>query len=585
MSSPATDWLYVLVPLAALAGVALWLVASGAPADGGPVRRLLGRAASSLERVTGLPAWCSGGLLAAGFALTIAVLGFMWDVGWHIDLGRDEALFTAAHTAILAGLFLILASCVVSATFARMGGYRSHGGRRIPGGAIVLMSLGFGTLLGFPLDELWHRAYGIDVTMWSPTHLLMICGASLAPFGMWLLVAEAEPEARKAWGIRPRRAVLGVVLLVALSTLQGEFDFGVPQFQQLYHPMLVALAASVALVVARVASGPGGALIAVAGFLVIRGALAVVVGPILDHTAPRFPLYLASAIAVEGAFLIARRMRPVARAVVTGAAVGTIGLAGEWAWMQVWGRHPWSASLWPGILVAAAIAVPGAVLGMAIGRVLAQRAASVRAPLLVAAGLFVIALLAVPFPRRDAPIRAEILTSAVGSGRVQVEVALSRPVEGADWFEVLSWQGGGSQITPLEQVSAGRYRTTRPVPVGEAWKTIVRLADGDVMVAAPVWMPADPAIGASEVPVAPQRTVDLVRDTEMLLREAHGGPAWPAVVAYATLLLIAGVWILVLVRGFRDIDPRNRRGGLPPASEESGRTSAELVALEQRLRD
>ena len=39
--------------------------------------------------------------------------------------------------------------------------------------------LGFTALGGFPLDDLWHAHYGVDVTMWSPTHLLMILGALL----------------------------------------------------------------------------------------------------------------------------------------------------------------------------------------------------------------------------------------------------------------------------------------------------------------------------------------------------------------------------------------------------------------------
>ena len=33
-------------------------------------------------------------------------------------------------------------------------------------------------MIGFPVDELCHRAYGVDVTMWSPPHLIMILAAS-----------------------------------------------------------------------------------------------------------------------------------------------------------------------------------------------------------------------------------------------------------------------------------------------------------------------------------------------------------------------------------------------------------------------
>ena len=32
-------------------------------------------------------------------------------------------------------------------------------------------------LIGFPLDDVWHRLFGQDVTLWGPTHLMLIGGA------------------------------------------------------------------------------------------------------------------------------------------------------------------------------------------------------------------------------------------------------------------------------------------------------------------------------------------------------------------------------------------------------------------------
>lgn len=66
----------------------------------------------------------------------------------------------------------------------------------IPYAAILIAALGIGALPGFPLDEFWHQPYGIDVTMWGPTHLVMISGASFTPLGLWLLVAEARDAER-----------------------------------------------------------------------------------------------------------------------------------------------------------------------------------------------------------------------------------------------------------------------------------------------------------------------------------------------------------------------------------------------------
>ena len=54
-------------------------------------------------------------------------------------------------------------------------------------------------LAGFPLDDVWHRLFGQDVTLWGPTHLMLIGGASLATLASAILVAEGL---RAADGLR-----------------------------------------------------------------------------------------------------------------------------------------------------------------------------------------------------------------------------------------------------------------------------------------------------------------------------------------------------------------------------------------------
>ena len=48
-------------------------------------------------------------------ALATAALGLYWDVGWHIDFGRDKALFTPPHTMIVIGLAGIVYSAGIAA--------------------------------------------------------------------------------------------------------------------------------------------------------------------------------------------------------------------------------------------------------------------------------------------------------------------------------------------------------------------------------------------------------------------------------------------------------------------------------------
>src|SRR5690606_1567928 len=154
----------------------------------------------------------------------------------------------------------------------------------------------------------WHRLFGQDVTLWGPTHLMMISGAGISLLALAVLLVEAE-RARGAGAEQElplrlwiRRVGLAGGLLMGLSVFQGEFDFGVPQFRFVYGPVLVMLAAGVALVSLRIWLGRGAALGAVVFFLLIRGFVSLVVGPILGETTPRFPLYLGEALAVEVVF-------------------------------------------------------------------------------------------------------------------------------------------------------------------------------------------------------------------------------------------------------------------------------------------
>ena len=563
-----TDWLYVGVPLAIGIVLIAYLIASG---EG---RHPLARVSASLERLTGLPAYAAGGIGMSILALVVAVVGFYWDVAWHIELGRDELIFTPAHMGILLGLTLIACAGLTSialATFQRAPTRVRIRSFRIPYGAIPITVLGLGAVTGFPLDEFWHEAYGIDVTMWGPTHLVMISGASLTPLGMLLLYREGTNERRPIRLGRWLPHVMAAALVVGMSTWTGEFDFGVPQFQALYHPVLVMAGSSLALVVARKFLGRGGAVIAACGALILRALIAVVLGVGLGLVIPRFPLYLGSALVVEAAFAVFRRSPPFAAASLTGLAVGTVGLASEWAWASVWGRHAWTMDLVPGVGVIIVAAVVATMLGWAIGDILAGagagRSTIGRVPL-AAAGFLLIATLAFPLPRNDAHVDAVVTTDRVGD-RARVGVVL-RPdaAAGADWFEVMSWQGGAVEVHPLRPIGDGRYTIDGTVPVTGPWKTVVRLANSDTIIGAAVYMPEDEQIGASEIPLVPRRETELVRDTEFLMREAKAGPAWPALVAYAAILVIAIVWIAALVRGYSAVSsveatPRGRRAQRP----------------------
>jgi hypothetical protein len=478
---PAT--VVALIAIAALAWVAVAYRRGGA----GWLRALAALAA----RVGRLPTWAGLPALVAAASLICAMFGFYWDVSTHIDNGRDPGPFAnPSHYFILAGLAGIALAGFLSLLLARDEPRGPVFVGFAPLGGVLVTLCGLVAVAGFPLDDVWHRLFGQDVTLWGPTHIQMVGGAALTTLASWILVREGrfyqsdppssrETPSRRSGITRLREPSLAGALLIGLSALQAEFDFGVPQFQLVYQPILLMLAAGIALVAARIRLGRGGAIFSVAFFLLLRGALAIIVGPVLGRTTPHFPLYLVEALVVEAvAFRIPTSHR-LRFALASGAAIGMIGLAGEWAWSHIWMPNPWPAELLPeGAVLGFAAALGGAVVGGFIGGALDRdrpAAENVR-PIYALAGL-VVALLCLAYPAPTSPPRnaaAGVTLDFVEQEGSRAATVTVRPdpreiARNALWFDVMSWQGlewdrgsrGSSSWSGRVRVNTG---LTKPFP-------------------------------------------------------------------------------------------------------------------------
>jgi hypothetical protein len=541
----------------------------------------LERAAAWSERESGLPAWASVPALVSSLSLLTAGFGFYWDVAVHIDNGRDNSPFgTAAHWPILLGLCGLALAGVLAITLDRNpdGGAAIHlpGGLQCSLGSLLVLLCGSVSLAGFPLDDMWHATFGQDVTLWSPTHIQMIGGASLTTLASWVLVEEGRRRSGGARGsgsfagrlMRPSSVTLAGAFLVGLSTLQDEFDMGVPQFNAVYHPILIALAAGIGLVAARVKIGPGGALKAAVVFLVLRGLFALVIAGAFGLSTPHMPLYLAEALLVEGAALLVDPTRQIRFGALAGALIGTVGVGFEWAYSQVAFVLPWQGVLFPEAYVLALLAaVSGGVLGAMIGRALLPSTATRSATPHFAAGLAfagALGVIAVALPiGSTAGAKADVVVTAAGASTADLTITLHPASLANDvaWFNVTSWQGSrelvggtGLQITLLDRVSPGVYKTQHPVPVAGDYKSVLRLATSTTQQAIPVYMPEDKGIPAAGIPASPTFTRDFQPDQSLLQREAIGGSTSLKRVAYGVLGVLALLWIATLSLGLRRLD-------------------------------
>jgi hypothetical protein len=564
-----------LVPAALVGGVLAALVlAVGFGHRAGRIT-FLERLAKLAEHIVPVPGWAALPVLLTLGSLGIAAFGFFWDVGTHIDNGRDSGPFAnAAHYPILVGLAGValagFLACVLGADARDRAAIAWAPDWKLPLGGALLLLCGGLAMIGFPLDDVWHRIFGQDVTLWGPTHVLMIGGASLAPIAAWLLlvegrVAAGRPEAGRlrllGWEVQ-----LAGATLIGLSTLQLEFGFGVPQFQLAFHPILIALAAAVGLVAARMRLGRGGALAAVGAYLVVMTPLVLIVGPLFGHTFLHFPLYIVEAVLVELAAHALLRRGPIAFGVGAGALIGTIGVAAEWGWSHIAMPIAWPSSLLPEApLLALVAAIAGGLLGAHIGGALVSPRRPATMPRFVpgAALAALVVCLAIPMHTTAGPaIRAAVALDAARPGpdrEVNATIKLDPPgaADGARWFHAMAWQGGGSRLVSLREIAPGTYRTTEPIPVHGDWKSMIRLQTGSSILALPVFMPGDPAIPAREVPAPAHFDRAFQLDHEVLRREEKGAASWLTGAAYGALAAIALAWLAAIGAAVTRFERRN----------------------------
>ena len=177
-------------------------------------------------------------------AKLVGAWGLSWDIQWHMTIGRDS-FWIAPH-------LMIYSSVVVGLLFAW--GVLAYEWRRdIPSTRGFLLS-GLGlvlVVLAAPIDDLWHRLFGLDVTLWSPPHLLALFGSVVSTLGCLLIAVEIYPV--RSWTGRAALILAGAQLYGGIRiTLDPSWILAYTHAGVLFHTfaILAALFLPLALVTA-----------------------------------------------------------------------------------------------------------------------------------------------------------------------------------------------------------------------------------------------------------------------------------------------------------------------------------------------
>jgi len=124
-------------------------------------------------------------------ALAFKLLGSSWDVSWHFKWLRDD--LAAAHVLNTVGTGIAI-GLVLAHTFTGYGADRR---------SLRIMQIGTGIfVLAGPIDVINHRVNGLDLTAWSPSHLLLYGGTAVMIAGVirnWYHSYPADHGYTRQW--------------------------------------------------------------------------------------------------------------------------------------------------------------------------------------------------------------------------------------------------------------------------------------------------------------------------------------------------------------------------------------------------
>lgn len=251
--------------------------------------------------------WCSVA------AVTSAMIGVHWDISWHRSIGRDT-FWTPAHLAIhLCGVLAGLACgyLILSTTFDRDSPLRDSSvriwGFRGPFGAFIAAWGGIAMLTSAPFDNWWHDAYGLDVKILSPPHMVLALGIVGVEVGALILILGHMNRAAGAERSRLMALFLyaGGMILVVVMILEMELTSRMVMHWANFYRVVATGAPLVLACVARASRYKWGATVVAAVYTVFvllmswilplfpaEPKLGPVFYPVKQFTPPDFPLLL-----------------------------------------------------------------------------------------------------------------------------------------------------------------------------------------------------------------------------------------------------------------------------------------------------
>jgi hypothetical protein len=175
-------------------------------------------------------------IYASVFASCCIATGLLWDISWHMTVGRD-GLLSPPHMviylgAVISGVFSglkVLKNSFWASKEEKAENIKFWGIFHGSLGAMFCIWGAFAMLTSAPFDDWWHNTYGLDVKILSPPHALLGLGMIMIQFGAMISVISTQNRMKsKMDGQTKTRlqwlfALSSGFLLVMVYTLTSEY--------------------------------------------------------------------------------------------------------------------------------------------------------------------------------------------------------------------------------------------------------------------------------------------------------------------------------------------------------------------------
>lgn len=162
-------------------------------------------------------------IYATAFASLSIVVGLIWDISWHLSIGRD-GLLSPPHLAIYLGAVVAGFFSGYQVLKTSFWGSRREKENSVKFWGIFYGSLGamlciwgcFAMLTSAPFDDWWHNTYGLDVVILSPPHSVLALGMMIVQVGAMVSVVALQNQASSVatTGSKLRKRVLQAIFVI-----------------------------------------------------------------------------------------------------------------------------------------------------------------------------------------------------------------------------------------------------------------------------------------------------------------------------------------------------------------------------------